>query len=73
MSSESQKPESRVAFVEPERDWDEEALLPKIIKRYIDSIPIDKETPQNVVRLMGYISVTSQGKSLIRDLGPALL
>ena len=59
--------------IAPEREWDEEALLPKIIRRYTDSIPVDKETPSNVIRLMGYISVTSQGKSLIRDLGPALL
>lgn len=59
--------------IAPERDWDDEALLPKIIKRYTDSMPADKETPSNVIRLMGYISVTSQGKSLIKDLGPALL
>ena len=64
------KPEVRV---EIETDWDEEALLPKILRRYIASIPQDKETSYNVVKLLGYISVSSQGKSLIRDLGPLLL
>jgi hypothetical protein len=60
----------KVVVQEPETDWDEAALLPKILRRYLHSIPNDKETAYNVVKLLGYISVTQQGKSLIRELGP---
>jgi hypothetical protein len=69
-SVQAEKKESTVS--KPEKDWDEEALLPMILNRYHQSLPSEKETANQVVRLMGYISVTQQGKSLIRDMGNTL-
>lgn len=58
---------------EPEKDWDEDALLPKTLKRYVLSVPNDKETHNKVILLLSFISVTQQGKSLVNDLGHELL
>jgi len=65
--------EAKPIMQEQETDYDLEALLPRILLRYNESIPNDKETAFNVVKLLSYISVTQQGKSIIKDLGPALL
>lgn len=56
-----------------ESDWDEEALLPRILRRYASSIPHDKETHNKVVLLLSFISVTQQGKSLVKAVGRSLL
>ena len=69
---EEAKPEPK-PVIEQETEWDEDALIPKILRRYIASVPNDKETAYNVVKLLGYISVTQQGKSLISELGSSLL
>jgi len=42
----------------PEADWDEEALLPRILRRYSHSVPHDKDTHNKVVLLLSFISVT---------------